>query len=259
MTLTRPITLPPATPVGGGILDQAQGLAPGWERGVSFATEACLAAGEHVFCHDSPTEKSFQTTLLSEWHAYGIEVSVQCSTLGGERAQGEREARAFQALEAKDEFSVGYVLATGETQAGLDTQNPSLADATASGTAATAVEALALIENLIATNLRGMQAWVHVTPARLTELVDAGVLYRTDGPRWRTATGHVVVASPGYVGNIDDEIVATTEVFAERGEIELIRTYDRSDNRHMAVHEAAALAVFDPCFSVSVAIEATSP
>lgn len=259
MTLTRPITLPPASPVGGGILDQADPLGPGWERGVSFATEACLAAGEHVFCHDSPTEKEFQGTLLSEWDAYGIEVSVQCSTLGGERAQAEREARAFQALEAIDEFSVGYVLATGETQAGLDTGNPALADATNVGSAATAVEALALIENALASNLRGMLGWVHVTPARLTELVDAGVLYRTDGPRWRTATGHIVVASPGYVGNIDDEIVATTQVYADRGDIELIRTYDRSDNRHMAVHEAAALAVFDPCFNVSVTITGTSP
>lgn len=257
MTLTRPITLPPATQVGGGILDQAGQLPEGWERGVSFATEACLAAGEHVFCHDSPTDKTFQTTLLSNWSPYGIEVGVQCSTLGGERAQAEREARAFQALEAIDEFSVGYVLATGETQAGLDTGNPALVDATSGGTAATAVGALAIIEDALATNLKGMLGWVHVTPARLTELVDAGVLYRTDGPRWRTATGHVVVASPGYVGNIDDEIVATTQVYADRGEIELIRTYDRSDNRHMALHEAAALAVFDPCFLVSVGITAS--
>jgi hypothetical protein len=254
VTLTRDVTLPPATPVGGGILDQASALPQGWEQGVQFATEACLAAGEHVFCHDSPTAKQFQGTLLSEWDAYGVEVSVVCSVLGGERATAEREARAFQALEAIDEFSVGYVLATGETQAGLDTQNPSLADASSGGTSATAVGALAIIEDALATNLKGLLGWVHVTPARLTELVDAGVLYRTDGPRWRTATGHVVVASPGYVGNIDDEIVATTQVYAERGAIELIRTYDRSDNRHMAVHEAAALAVFDPCFNVSVAI-----
>ncbi len=60
MTLTRGIVLPPATAVGGGILAQADPLPDGWERGVEFATEACLAAGEHLFCPDSPTEKEVQ-------------------------------------------------------------------------------------------------------------------------------------------------------------------------------------------------------
>jgi hypothetical protein len=75
---------------------------------------------------------------------------------------------------------------------------------------------------------------------------------------WRTPTGHLVVASPGYAGNVDGLIVATTEVFASRGEIESMSTVDRSDNRYQMVGEAPALAVFDPCFNVSVAVE-TSP
>lgn len=256
MTLTRGIILPSATAVGGGILAQARPLPDGWESGVDFATEACLIAGEHLFCPDSPTAKQFQSTSLAEFKAYGVEVSVVCTTLGGERARAEREARAFQALRAKEEGSVGFVLATGETQAGQDTTNPSLADATSGGAAATAAAALAILEDSIASNLMGLLAWVHVTPATLVELVDAGVLYRDMG-NWRTPSGHVVVASPGYVGNIDDEIVATTEVFASVGEIDLVRTVDRTDNRYMAVHEAPALAVFDPCFNVSVAIGAS--
>jgi hypothetical protein len=68
----------------------------------------------------------------------------------------------------------------------------------------------------------------------------------------------LVVTSPGYVGNIDGELVATTEVFAAVGEIDLVRTVDRSDNRYLAVHEAPALAVFDPCYMVSVSV-VTSP
>jgi hypothetical protein len=257
VTLTQGILLPPANSVGGGILDQANSLPDGWERGVRFATEACISAGEHVFCPDSPTAKSFQGSVLTEFFPYGVEVSVVCSTLGEATADAEREARANQSLAVIDEFSVGFVLATGETQAGTDTGNPALGDATSGGTATTAVAALAVLEDAIATNLKGHLAWVHLTPARLVELVDAGVLYRDMGV-WRTPTGHVVVASPGYVGNIDDELVATTEVFASRGTIDLVRTVDRSDNRHLAVHEAPALAVFDPCFNVSVAIE-TSP
>jgi hypothetical protein len=186
-----------------------------------------------------------------------VEVSVVCTTLGGSRANAEREARADEALRVVDEFSVGFVLATGETQAGVDTGNPALADASSGGTAADAVAALAILEDAIAVNLRGHLAWVHVTPARLVELVAASALYRELG-EWRTPTGHVVVASPGYVGNIDDEIVATNQVYAARGDVRLIRTVDRSDNRHLAVHEAPALAVFDPCFNVSVGIT-TSP
>ena len=259
MTLTRPTVLPPASTVGGGILDQAAGLPDGWERGLGFATQACLAAGEHIFCPGSPVAKTFQGTDLAEFFAYGIEASVVCTTLGGARANAEREARAFQALTAKAELSVGFVLATGETQAGVDTLNPSLADASSGGTAASAVAALALIEDLIAVNLGSFLAWVHVAPSTLTELVSATAVYLDSLGSWRTPTGHLVVASPGYAETIPSEIVATTEVFASLGAIELMTTVDREDNRYLAVHEAAALAVFDPCFNVTVAIEATSP
>lgn len=253
MTLTRGVVLPSATAVGGGILAQARLLPDGWERGLSFATEACLAAGEHVFCTTSPTEKSFQGTDLADFAAFGIELSVVCTTLGGARGNQELTDKGRAALEVIDEFSVGRVLATGLTAAGVDTTNPSLADAVSAGSAATAAEALAILEDEIATGLRGHLAWVHVTPARLVELVAAQAVYLDIGA-WRTPSGHVVVASPGYVGNIDDEVVATTEVFADRGEIELMRTVNRSDNRYLAVLEAAALAVFDPCFLASVAV-----
>lgn len=257
MTLTRGIVLPSISSVGGGILDLARPLPDGWTRGVEFATEACLAAGEHVFCPTSPVEKEFQGSVLADFHAFGIEVSVVCTTLGGARATAERESRAAAALSVVDEFSVGYVLATGETQAGVDTTNPSLADATSGGSAATAAGALAILEDSIASNLRGHLAWVHVTPATLVALVATQAVYR-DLDGWRTPAGHVVVASPGYVGNIDDEIVATTEVFASRSPAELVDTVDRADNRYLAVHEAAALAVFDPCYNVTVGV-GTSP
>lgn len=254
MTLTRGIILPSATAVGGGILANARPLPDGWETGVDFATEACITAGEHVFCSDSPGEKEFQGSDLAEFKAYGVEVSVVCTTLGGERARAEREARAFQALSVIDEYSVGYVLATGNTQAGVDTTNPALADAAASGTGATAPAALALVEDVIAAALHGHLAWIHVAPSTLAELVAASAIHLDDLGSWRSPTGHLIVASPAYGTTIPDEIVATTEVFASVGEIDLIRTVDRTDNRYMAVHEAPALAVFDPCFMASVGI-----
>ena len=224
---------------------------------MEFATEACLAAGEHVFCPDSPSEKSFGSSTLAAFDPVLVEVGVVCSTLSGERNIAERESRAFEALQAKAEKSVGYVLATGETQAGVAVgTNPSLADATPLAAEADAVAALAAIEDAIADTLGGYLGWVHVTPATLTELLAGYAIYR-DAGQWFTGTGNVVVASPGYVGNIDGQIVASTEVFAEVGNIARIATYDRSDNRYLVQHEAPAMAVFDPCFLVSVTFDAS--
>ena len=93
-------------------------------------------------------------------------------------------------------------------------------------------------------------------PATLAALVAGYAVYR-DAGQWLTPNGNVVVASPGYVGNLDGLIVATTEVFAEVGEIARIRTVDRSDNRYLVLHEAPGLAVFDPCFNVSVTFDAS--
>lgn len=257
MTLVRGVTFPPASTVGGGVLAQAQSLPDGWERGVEFASDACLAAGEHLFCPTSPTEKSFQGTVLSEFIPYGVEVSVVCSTLAGTRNHDELRARASRALAAKSEVSVGRLLATGITAGGEDTGNPNLGDATPSGTTTDPVIAMVLIEDLLA-QLGDIQGWVHVTPAILTHLVAADVVYQ-DLTGWHTPTGHLVVASPGYVGAIDGLLVATAEVFASVGSVDRVETIDRSDNRLLAVFEAPALAVFDDCFNVSVALEGTSP
>ena len=257
MTLTRPITLPPSAQGGGGVLNNAGPLPDGWTRGVEFATEACLAAAEHVFCPDSPAEKSFGSSTLAEFEAFLIEAGVVCSTLSGERNIAEREARAFEVVQTKAEYSVGYVLATGTTQAGETVgTNPSLADATPLAAEADAVAALAAIEDAIGETLGGYVGWVHVTPSTLTELLAGYAIYR-DAGQWLTANGNVVVASPGYVGNLDGQIVASTEVFAEVGSIARIATVDRSDNRYLVLHEAPALAVFDPCFLVSVTFDAS--
>jgi hypothetical protein len=258
VTLTRPITLPPSAQGGGGVLANSAGPLPdGWTRGVEFATEACLAAGEHVLCPASPDDKTFQGTELASFAPVLIEVGVVCTTLTGERSIREREARAFEALRVKAEKSIGYVLATGETQGGdAVNSNPALVDATSGGAAADAVSALAVIEDAIADSLGGYLGYVHVTPARLAELVAGFAVYR-DAGQWLTPNGNVVIASPGYIGTVDDEIVATTEVFAEVGGIERIQTVDRTDNRYLVLHEAPAIVVFDPCFNVSVAIESS--
>lgn len=252
MTLTRAVALPPASTVGGGVLGNARPLPEGWTRGLTFASEACLVAGSHQFCATSPTEKEFQANDgFGSFDPIGVEVSVVCTTL---TSAEERLARARSVLPTIAEFNVGTTLATGDAT----DANPSLADATDVGDAATAADGLVIIEAFIAAAMRGQLAWVHVAPSRLVELVAADVVYRDDMGDWRTPNGHLVVASPGYQIALADLIVATTEVFAEVGAVEQVRMVDWTDNRHLAVHEAPALAVFDPCFNVSVDIT-TSP
>lgn len=248
MTLARDIALPPATAVGGGVLASARPLPDGWTRGVEFASEVCLIAGTHQFCLEGAgsTSKDFQGTDTATFDPYAIEVGVACTTL---TPIDTRLAQARAALSTVAEFNVGAELATG-TASG----NPSLSAAASVGSAGSATAALALLEGSIANNLRGHLAWVHAAPQRLTELLAEQAIYLDDLGDWRTASGHLVVSSPGYATPLSDELVATPEVFASVGDVSQIRTVDRSDNRHIALHEAPGLAVFDPCFSVSASI-----
>jgi hypothetical protein len=245
MTITQPVTLPNPSAVGGGVLDRARPLPAGWERGLIFATEVCLIAGTHQFCPDTIDDKAFQATDEAAFDPYGIDVSVVCTALASTE---ERISAARSVLSVVAEYNVGAELATGAVSG-----NPSLSDATPLAAAADVVEAIAAIEQAIADGLQGHLAWVHMSPQVLTTAAAAGVVYR-DFDGWRTATGHVVMASPGYATALGDTIVATPEVHAGLGEITQVRVLDHTDNRVLAVHEAFALAVFDPCFNVSVGI-----
>lgn len=256
MTLARDIELPVPASVGTGILELARPLPDGWERGVTFATGVCLVAGRHQFCPEliaspgSPAEKTFQATDVAEFFPYGVEVSIECTTLSD---TDYRRRQAAAALPLVAERQIGLAAATGTVEGGA--LNPSLADAVASGAEADAAAALGTLEDLIATNLSGQQAWVHVAPSDLVALVAAQAVYR-DLSGWVTPGGHRVVASAGYT-DLAGTLTATAEWFAGFGTPELMSTIDRADNTYMAVMEAPALAVFDPCFNVSVDI--TSP
>lgn len=244
MTLARDVELPLPASAGSGLLDLTRPLPAGWERGVVFATGVCLTSGIHQFCAGSPTEKSFQATDLGEFTPFGVEVSVVCTTLDSEE---RRVSQARAALGLVAEASVGAEFATGATSG-----NPSLADATPSGAGATAAQALGVLEDVIAGALSGQQATVHMAPSDLVALAAASAVQQ-DLAGWVTPGGHRIIASAGYV-TLAGTLFATAEVFAGLGTPFEIRTVDRTDNRHLVVHEAPALAIFDPCFNVSVDI-----
>lgn len=250
------ITLGNNPTVGGGIVALASPLPGDWTRGVTgIGTDACLAAGVHLFCvtaeqRESPTEKEYQSLDSFAFTPYAVEVSVLCSNLG---ITSEAESRAQAAAEAKAEAVLGAELATGTL-----TGNPSLADATDFGLWPDAATALSGLEGAIALTIGGYQAWVHVAPSDLVLLAAADVIWR-DLSGWRTPGGHVVVSSPGYQATQEGILVATAPVYAEVGEVFARTTQDRLLNRAMATFEAPVLAAFDPCGIAAVRFPETSP
>jgi hypothetical protein len=128
-----------------------------------------------------------------------------------------------------------------------------LADAVLVGSANGAVEALAVLENEIAEETQGRLAFIHVSPANGVRLAET---LRFSEGRWYTPTGNLVVISPGY--HTLDDLHATGEVFANTSEAGRLNAVDRSVNTRFVTAEEAGLAVFDPCFNIAVATEATT-
>lgn len=252
MTLADRVLIADPPLQGGGVLALSASFPPGtrWTSGVTgVGTGACLEAGTHLFCPESPTEKTFQGVDTFEFDPYAAEVSVECSTLS---ITDEVEGRAMEAVQARAEFVVGTELATGTVSG-----NPALLDATPISTSATtAAGALASLEGAIATTFQGFGAWVHVAPEDLAALVACGIVWRDIGG-WRTPTGNVVVSSPGYQTPLKGTLVASTPITAEAATAPRTNriTYNRETNRRMAVFEVPVLAVFDPCGLISASYE----
>jgi hypothetical protein len=219
----------------------------------SIGTDACLTAGVHLFCVDSPTspgEKNYQSLDSFTFDPFAVEVSVVCSNLG---ITEEAESAARSAAATKAEAVLGAELATGTL-----TGNPSFADATDFGIWADPVDALSGLEGVIASNAGGFQAYIHVAPSDLVLLVAGDALWR-DLSGWRSPGGHVIVSSPGYQDSQEGILVATPPVHAEVGGVSGIVAQDRRLNRRMATFEAPVIAVYDPCGAVQVRFPQTSP
>lgn len=244
MTIARPVTIPAATTVRGGVLAHAGTLPSGWERGIGFAADACRQAGSHLFCPTSPTDLEWQEAGLAEFAPFGVVAGVACTTL---TPINERLDAAEGSVAVIAEYNIGLELATGSL-----TNNPSLADATTLAASADIVAAVATIDGALA-GFRGYQGWVHMSPQNLVLAVGEGVVEGDPGD-YLTPNGHRVVASPGYAVALADEVVGSAPVYAGVGMVEQVRTVNRKNNEKVVVYEAAAMAAFDPCLLVSTTI-----
>jgi hypothetical protein len=115
----------------------------------------------------------------------------------------------------------------------------------------TVLNALACLEQHAADNFFGAPAMIHASPLLATHILGAPGMHR-DGRRWITATGNVLVISPGYTGV---DLYVTTEVFVAAGQRGTISDADRSVNQVSAWAEDLVMAVFDPCWAGRVEVD----
>jgi hypothetical protein len=246
MPLVTRIDLPaPSRPVG-GLLSAARPLPTGWERGVTFGDAWCLAPSPWPYCLPEGSEDSKTAdgkAAPAEFEPLGLFQAVECTTMDTNQAQND----AAETLAATADWLLGAELQTGSV-----TGNPNLEDATPVASAATGyAAALATVDQQIALGLSGRLGFIHVTPLDLAMLVSEQVLVR-DGRTWRSPSGHTVVSSPGYT--FDETLHATPEVFASLSPLEARVDVDRAINQTVAYAEQIGLAVFPPCFNISVEV-----
>jgi hypothetical protein len=187
-----------------------------------------------------------------------VRQGVSCTTLSGTNAGDLATAR----IEATREWAAGHILETGDhtTHVVDDTEvdNPALADATDLEVGpASPIDALACLEQAAADNLFGSPAFIHASPLVGTHLLAANAIWR-DGRRWRTASGNVLVVSPGYSGS---EMYVTAEVFSASGQQQVTdpaRSIDRSVNLMESWADELVLSVFDPCWSGRISVDVTA-
>lgn len=243
---TVAVPLPESLP--GGLLASSQRLEGPWQRGVEFVTSACIPGNLYPFCAESPVEKAAGTANTgAEFESVGTYVVVNCSTLGGRASRDDLRNYGSQALAIQAETQLALELATGTV-----TGNVALVDGTDVGSAATPVEALALLENELADILGNVKGTIHMSPGMLTTLYAAGAIIQNLNGGFTTANGNVVIASPGYAGLT--AIHGTGPIYANHQTDQVLEDVERSQNTLTVRAEGIGIVAFDPCANIYVEI-----
>lgn len=258
MPIPVPVTLgqPLAT---GGLLSAARPLPSGWQRGVSFVDTACLSPVALGECPTMADLKPGQRPSAATFRPYSIVQAVECTSA----SQLDLNALSAAELDRTREVAVARELLTGEASlrdAGPSSiGNPALVhDASDLGAAYTSVvAAMADVEAAVLAANSGRGVAVLVPVPVLAHAIAAGVVWR-DGARWRTPTGGLVIASPGFDGRAPGQtdppeqgdplyIYGVTSVWASVGERAVYQSINRAVNTDTARAEDIALAVYEPC------------
>lgn len=212
-----------------------------WERGVDVLFASGLAPERVDICSTAP-ETPQGVGEAARFEPVQIRQGVFCSAMGSGRRDVIRYAD--EAAGITFAFALSAELVTGSA-----TGNPSLSDGTDVGDAATAVEAICLVEGALETRLYGRQGVVHIPVGLACDVLGyAAYRDRYQGRDvWRTMAGNLIaVHGTGSIVYGSGEIWGA---WVREGTKEWV---ERSINRVEAWADTLAIAMFDPATAVYV-------
>lgn len=261
--LLERVALPQGRRLRGGLLDSAETLPEGWERGIRFRTIGCVPPEVLGVCEvgDPDDVRPSDAAFRPAW----LRTNAACSLM----SQVGTTNLALNRLEAVTEWGLARMLATGGgTDVGANPPNVSFLDATSvhassGATEADIVNTVSCLEQAVADTGYGAAAVLHApfraaAWLRANHLIEPDTMLSPSGLQW--------IISPGYP--IDDDgvtvsIWATGPVWVAVDESYVLaqanaqgRTVDWRTNLDAAYSQRLGLAAFDPCLNLAASFVA---
>jgi hypothetical protein len=199
-----------------------------------------------------------------EWQAWGVAMSLSCSTLtGGADLIADQEARVRAKMEAQSSYAGERIFWSGDitsadTMAGQGWSNSWLANGVTATTLGAnevgVVTAFGLIHEYLADTLQGLRGVIHVPPILLPYLAHYRVVNRDQFTLGTALSDHIVAAGSGYLGTDPDGadpatgitwIYATSMVRTAQTDIVVRSEIDRAENLVIATASRTQLAEWD--------------
>ena len=209
-----------------------------------------------------PDESDTADTV--EWQAWGLQVSLSCSTLtGGADLIADQEARVRAKMEAQSSYAGERIFWSGDingvdTMAGQGWGNSWLANGVTalnlSANEVGVVTAFGLIHEYLADTLDGLRGVIHVPPILLPYLAYYQLVTRDAFTLGTTLGDHIVAAGSGYLGTDPDGadpatgitwIYATSMVRTAQTDVVVRSEIDRAENLVIATASRTQLAEWD--------------
>lgn len=211
-----------------------------------------------------------------------VAVGVPCSAISGEAELLDAKARAQALLDRCETLGIARELWTGTA---AQAENPDLPNdylnnsATvtqlAGGAAVSAMDALANLENYLASSSCGGVGMIHATPQTVTIWKHLQLIDRQADGRILTVLGTTIVADPGYDGSAPGGAVdatgatawayATGMIDLRRGPVkvvppgnELVSGVNRTNNDFNVYAYRPFAATFDPCSHGGIKVDHTT-
>lgn len=232
-------------------------------HGVKFQPRPCRGA----YRSDSdcnPTDHTTDAPACEAWVEqlpFRIYDVLQASTFDWNLVDMEAQMAERMSSIASNLFAQELLDASGSGGLSLSSVATDPADVAFGSAAVKLSRAVAVLENELASRLRGRAGMIHMPPGMLTQAVATLDLVFTDG-RWLTPNGNVVVVDSGYVNATQpsgeaaaaataDWVYASGEVFYLSTTPQFIGTagqaLNRSINEVRRFIEGFGMLVFDPC------------